>query len=280
MRSGRLGARSGPGWGADRDGRWPALPARPPRTSLIGFPAPDLLFIAEEAERRFPFRSSPRVRQGRARTCRRAGPPRLLPGPAGPGRGGSPGAAAASRAEPSPLIHSSPSLDASGGSLSAFGITWERGSRSLPVTVRECSQGRLPAGPQARAASHHGEPPPRPLPGQSGSRPRGGGSALGPTRVPELVGTALPPRGAEPAGVQAPAPPGELIGAAHPRCRRGARDTRAATAASVRGCRRGGKSLGPGTGEKGLPAAPTRSRGPELPDSGGIQFRLLALSRA
>lgn len=189
VRSGRLGARSGPGWGADRDGRWPALPARPPRTSLIGFPAPDLLFIAEEAERRFPFRSSPRVRPGRARTCRCAGPPRLLPGPAGPGRGGSPGAAAAaSRAEPSPLIHSSPSLDASGGSLSAFGITWERGSRSLPVTRAGMLSGPAPGGTAGPGSATPRRAAPASPPRAIGLAPSGRRERAGPYPSPRAGG--------------------------------------------------------------------------------------------
>lgn len=171
---------AGSGRGAGRGGV--RVGTASPRTALIGFPDWGRLFIAGEAERRFPFRSSPRGPAGSCPHLPRCGaaspPPR--------GR----------RGQPSPRVYSSPSLDEGGGSLSAFGITWEgarRGPPRLPapspLPVRECAQGRLPAAPQARAALNRGEqrhpPPPATCPRNRARTlgERSGAAGLGPARA-------------------------------------------------------------------------------------------------
>lgn len=60
----RSGAATQIGSGTERvgTGTAPASPARPHRTALIGFQNRGRLFIAGEAEHRFPFRSSPQAR--------------------------------------------------------------------------------------------------------------------------------------------------------------------------------------------------------------------------
>lgn len=166
-----LGAeQSGSGWTEPR-----LLPHGLTRTPLIGFQNRGRLFIAEEAERRFPLRSSPQARPAAPAPAAVRGSLTCSLGVAGLGGGGSPGAAR--RALPSRV-----SIPPSRPRRRLLICLWHhmgarRGrssSRALPLTrtglLRTSSpRDRKPGQPQATANRV-----PVPIPGHPGSGRRAG----------------------------------------------------------------------------------------------------------
>lgn len=124
------GSRCGLGCGSGRP------PPRPPhRANRLSRPGPLIYSRGGGAQVSLSAQgAAPGARPGRARTCRGAVPPPLLSG------GG--------EASRPPRVYSSPSLDEGGGSLSAFGITWEGARRGPPRLLP-----RYPDGSALRAGS-------------------------------------------------------------------------------------------------------------------------------
>lgn len=189
-------------------------------------------------------------------------------GVAGLGRGGSPG-----RGEPYPPAYPSPLPDPGGDSLSASGITWERGGAApgpvpSPLPARDCS-GPAPRGSQARPSSGHGEPRPRPharAPGERGER-----RDLPEPSVLQGMGSVAPGWLHHPdrlrSGCAATGLPGRAAVGAH-RAAQAARPPQPGAALQS-----GGAISRPGTGGDGDPAAlpgpPRGSRGYLAPSGSG-----------